>query len=85
MSPALLRQVGPPTLLAGLLANISWNYAFLIYLLGLIAVILVLMYLPNERLKGGSGPSLGLLKRFHPSVVGRCILGQNKNIQPQSN
>ena len=73
---AAMNQMGGvvATLLAGLLANISWNYAFLVYLLGLIAVILVLMYLPNERLKGGSGPSLGLLKRFHPSVVGMFLV-----------
>ena len=29
------------TFLAGMLAGISWNYAFLVYLLGLIAIILV--------------------------------------------
>ena len=61
-------------LLAGLLANISWNYAFLVYLLGLIAVVLVVLFLPNERLKGGKGPSLSLLKRFHPSVVGMILV-----------
>ena len=73
---AAMNQMGGviATLLAGLLANISWNYAFLVYLLGLIAVLLVLLYLPNERLKGGSGPSLGLLKRFHPSVVGMFLV-----------
>ena len=73
---AAMNQMGGvvATLLAGLLANISWNYAFLVYLLGLIAVVLVLLYLPNERLKGGSGPSLSLLKRFHPSVVGMFLV-----------
>ena len=43
------------------------------YLLGLLAVVLVFHYLPNERLNGGSGPSLSLLKRFHPSVVGMFL------------
>lgn len=73
---AAMNQMGGvvATLLAGLLANISWNYAFLVYLLGLIAVVLVLLYLPNERLKGGSGPSLSLLKRFHPSVAGMFLV-----------
>ena len=73
---AAMNQMGGvvATLLAGLLANIQWNYAFLVYLLGLIAVLLVLLFLPNERLKGGSGPSLGLLKRFHPSVVGMFLV-----------
>ena len=73
---AAMNQMGGvvATLLAGLLADIQWNYAFLVYLLGLIAVVLVLLFLPNERLKGGSGPSLGLLKRFHPSVVGMFLV-----------
>lgn len=73
---AAMNQMGGvvATLLAGLLANIEWNYAFLVYLLGLVAVVLVLLYLPDERLKGGKGPSLGLLKRFHPSVVGMFLV-----------
>ena len=73
---AAMNQMGGvvATLLAGLLADIQWNYAFLVYLLGLLAVVLVLLYLPNERLKGGSGPSLGLLKRFHPSVMGMFLV-----------
>ena len=73
---AAMNQMGGvvATLLAGLLADIQWNYAFLVYLMGLLAVVLVLLYLPNERLKGGSGPSLGLLKRFHPSVMGMFLV-----------
>lgn len=73
---AAMNQMGGvvATLLAGLLANINWNYAFLVYLLGLMAVILVLLYLPNERLEGGSKLSLKLLKRFHPSVIGMFLV-----------
>lgn len=73
---AAMNQMGGvvATLLAGLLANIEWNYAFLVYLLGLVAMVLVLLYLPDERLRGGSGPSLGLMKRFHPSVVGMFLV-----------
>ena len=73
---AAMNQMGGvvATLLAGLLAGISWNYAFLVYLLGLIAVVMVVLFLPNERLSGGSGPSLKLLKRFHPSVVGMFLV-----------
>ena len=73
---AAMNQMGGvvATLLAGLLAGISWNYSFLVYLLGLIAVVSVVLYLPNERLSGGSGPSLKLLKRFHPSVVGMFLV-----------
>ena len=62
------------TFLAGMLAGISWNYAFLVYLLGLVAIVMVAMFLPNERLQGRGGVSLSLLKRFHPSVTGMLLV-----------
>ena len=73
---AAMNQMGGvvATFLAGMLAGISWNYAFLVYLLGLIAIILVAAFLPNERLSGRGGVSLSLLKRFHPSVVGMLLV-----------
>lgn len=73
---AAMNQMGGvvATFLAGMLAGISWNYAFLVYLLGLIAVILVALFLPNERLSGRGGVSLSLLKRFHPSVMGMFLV-----------
>ena len=73
---AAMNQMGGvvATFLAGMLAGISWNYAFLVYLLGVIAMILVALFLPNERLSGRGGVSLALLKRFHPSVVGMFLV-----------
>ena len=73
---AAMNQMGGvvATFLAGLLASISWNYAFLVYLLGLFAMILVALFLPDERLSGRGGVSLSLLKRFHPSVVGMFLV-----------
>lgn len=73
---AAMNQMGGvvATFLAGMLAGISWNYAFLVYLLGLIAIILVAAFLPNERLAGRGGVSLSLLRRFHPSVVGMFLV-----------
>ena len=73
---AAMNQMGGvvATFLAGVLAGISWNYAFLVYLLGLIAIALVVLFLPNERLQGRGGISLSLLKRFHPSVVGMLLV-----------
>ncbi len=52
---AFMNQMGGvvATLLSGLLSNISWNYSFLVYLLGVIAVALVAAFLPNERLVTG--------------------------------
>lgn len=54
---AAMNQVGGvvATLLAGLLASIEWNYAFLVYALGLIAILLVVAYLPNEKLTPARG------------------------------
>ena len=73
---AAMNQLGGvvATFLAGMLASISWNYAFLVYLLGLVAVVLVVLFLPNERLSSKGGISLSLLKRFHPSVVGMFLV-----------
>ena len=73
---AAMNQMGGvvATFLAGMLAGISWNYAFLVYLLGLLAIVLVALFLPNKRLSGKGGLSLSLLKRFHPSVVGMFLV-----------
>lgn len=73
---AAMNQMGGvvATFLAGMLAGISWNYAFLVYLLGLIAIVLVALFLPNERLSSKGGLSLSLLKRFHPSVEGMFLV-----------
>jgi MFS family permease len=52
---AFMNQMGGviATLLSGLLSNISWNCSFLVYLLGIFAVALVALFLPNERLVTG--------------------------------
>ena len=73
---AAMNQMGGvvATFLAGMLAGISWNYAFLVYLLGLLAVVLVAANLPNERLPKHGGVSLSLIKRFHPSVAGMFLV-----------
>ena len=77
---AAMNQMGGvvATLLAGLLATIDWNYAFLVYLMGLIAVVMVWLWLPDEQL--GSANKRGVpfqprqLLKFHPSVVGMLLL-----------
>ena len=73
---AAMNQMGGvvATFLAGMLASISWNYAFLVYLLGIVAVVFVILFLPNEQLVSRGGVSLSLLKRFHPSVVGMFLV-----------
>ena len=77
---AAMNQMGGvvATLLAGLLATIEWSYAFLVYLLGLIALVMVWLWLPDEQL--GSANKRGVpfhprqLLKFHPSVIGMLLL-----------
>ena len=77
---AAMNQMGGvvATLLARLLATIEWNYAFLVYLMGLIAVMMVWLWLPDEQL--GSANKRGIpfqprqLLKFHPSVIGMLLL-----------
>lgn len=75
---AAMNQMGGvvATLLAGVLANVAWNYAFLVYLLGLIAVVLVLCFLPNERIVSSQKETVKMgpmLKRFHAPIVGMFL------------
>ena len=77
---AAMNQMGGvvATLLAGLLSAIGWRWAFLVYLLGLIAVVMVAIYLPDDHL--GSANKRGIpfqprqLLKFHPSVNGMLLL-----------
>ena len=75
---AAMNQIGGviATLIAGVLANVGWNYAFLVYSMGLFVLILVLLFLPNERLETpkGSGGFVRNIKRFYPSVLGMLLL-----------
>lgn len=69
---AAMNQLGGvvATLLAGLLAMIDWNYPFLVYLAGLMAMVLVAALLPNERLDAPQSVlKMSNLLRFHPSVT----------------
>ncbi len=77
---AAMNQLGGvvATLLAGLLATVRWNCAFLVYLLGLVAIVLVAGFLPNDRIgasnKRGKAFAPSQLLKFHPSVVGMLLL-----------
>lgn len=75
---AAMNQIGGviATLIAGVLAKVGWNYAFLVYSMGLFVLILVLLFLPNERLETpkGSGGFVRNIKRFYPFVLGMLLL-----------
>lgn len=64
------------TLLAGLLCTISWNCAFLVYLGGLLAMLLVLAFLPDDKLpeRPRTQSEWTTLRRIHPSVAGMLLL-----------
>ncbi len=75
---AAMNQIGGviATLIAGALAKVGWNYAFLVYSMGLLVLVLVLLFLPDERLDSpnNSGGFIHSLKRFYPSVLGMLLL-----------
>ena len=77
---AAMNQMGGVvgTLLAGVLASIEWNYSFLVYVLGLIALIMIIRWLPNEKLgssnKRGKAFEPRQLLKFHPPVFGMLLL-----------
>ena len=77
---AAMNQMGGVvgTLLAGVLASIEWNYAFLVYVFGLIALFMIIRWLPNEKLgssnKRGKSFEPRQLLKFHPSVIGMLLL-----------
>lgn len=77
---AAMNQMGGVvgTLLAGVLASIEWNYAFLVYVFGLVALFMILRFLPNEKLgssnKRGKEFDPRQLLKFHPSVIGMLLL-----------
>ena len=43
------------TLLAGLLANLSWRASFLVYLMGFLSILLCLLFLPNDSIAPAKG------------------------------
>ena len=77
---AAMNQLGGvvATLLAGVLATIEWRYAFLVYLLGLVAMVMVWQWLPDAELrsenKRGKAFEPRQLLKFHPSVIGMLLL-----------
>lgn len=60
------------TLLAGVLSAFSWRASFLVYLMGLISVVLVIAFLPNERIAGEERRDSG-----KPSESFRSLFSQN--------
>jgi len=76
---AFMSQLGGviATFLSGFLCTLGWQYSFLVYLMGILALVLVAIYLPNDRLntvqrnerKGESS-----LFRFAPIIIGMFLI-----------
>lgn len=66
------------TLFAGFLSSIEWNYSFLVYLFGLVALLMIMKWLPNEKLetsnKRGKAFEPRQLLKFHPLIIGMLLL-----------
>lgn len=66
------------TLLAGLLAGISWRLSFMVYLMGLISIVLCLIFLPNDRIGGAAQPDEaprgGVFRRNLTHIVAMFLL-----------
>lgn len=69
------------TLIAGFLAMVSWRLSFLVYLLGLISIILVLLWMPNERIFQQKTSSKkkheNIFAGYYPWIVGMFLLMVN--------
>ena len=64
------------TLIAGALAMISWRMSFLVYLLGVISIVPVVLWMPNERIieAGQQKKSAGVFRNYYPFIVGMFFL-----------
>ncbi len=65
------------TLLAGLLANLSWRASFLIYLMGLLSIVLCLVFLPNDSIappKGENETRRTVLRTYFRYILAMFLL-----------
>lgn len=55
------------TLIAGALAMISWRMSFLVYFLGVVSIIPVALWMPNERIieAGPQKKSTGVFRNYY--------------------
>lgn len=64
------------TLIAGVLAQLSWRAAFLVYLMGLISVLLAMMWMPNERIFDPKEvrKEEGVFKKYNVFIIAMFLL-----------
>lgn len=63
------------TLIAGMLAQISWRLSFLVYLMGLISIVLCIMFLPDEKLvPEEKREKKGVFREYYTFVIAMFLL-----------
>ena len=64
------------TLIAGLLAIVSWRLSFLVYLMGVLCLVLVMLWMPDEKIvdDGPKKKETGTFRKYYPYIVGMFLL-----------
>lgn len=64
------------TLIAGMLAQISWRLSFLVYLMGLISIVLCILFLPDEKLVSEETheKKKGVFREYYTFVIAMFLL-----------
>jgi predicted MFS family arabinose efflux permease len=63
------------TLIAGLLASVSWRLSFLVYLIGLISIVFCVLFLPNERISEDSEKrESGIFVKYYRFIIAMFLL-----------
>lgn len=79
------------TLLAGILAGISWRFSFLVYLMGLLSILLCLFFLPNDNISAPPAKSdapaakkSAVLREYSVYIVAMFLLMSTFFIYPSN-
>lgn len=73
------------TLIAGILAQITWRASFLVYLMGLVSAVPCLLFLPDEKIAGEKGKKeKGVFSRYNSYVIAMFLLMFTFFVYPSS-
>jgi predicted MFS family arabinose efflux permease len=74
------------TLCAGLLAQVSWRLSFLVYMIGIISFVLVLIYLPGDKIGSDTGKKKkeSVFRKYYPYIIAMFLLMFTFFIYPSS-
>ena len=73
------------TLIAGMLAQITWRASFLVYLIGLVSAVPCVLFLPNEKIAGEKGAKeKGVFSRYSSYIIAMFLLMFSFFVYPSS-